>query len=455
MTTTNDVARTEWSPPGPADLPRDTLQAQLEVYGETVLLRGFEGDRTWVRTVSADEIANVFIRHLDFSSGLLPDNALWWNQGETGQVVALWRPPQVWPVALQREAFQPPARLRLPMPGLVFVCSPGRAPWVYAALERPTNSEQQLYRAPAFNVFRDGRVCPGSHRFPEEVGRIPESFFQSFFSLTGDSQGRSKQHPDNLQALWEELDGKAEYPVEDLVPQCTVGHVMAVSEGRRGYLPTPSDGPAASAALTPVGYLVNHANGLAGSQGVGYDYVLGAGGLYVQSESAHLTARIPVAPAEVRGLAPVSEKLELAHGPIPAHVFELGLAWLLAAPGTERFFAVGWDGDAYRLVMPPQAGTGSSLTYQPTTGAVAEFHSHGRHSAFFSATDDGDEQGFRIYGVVGRLDSATPELTLRVGIYGHFAPLEWAQVFDGPHPTGLRLASEGTEPTPSCLNIRR
>ena len=235
--TTNDTHRTEWFLPVQDDLPRDTLQAQLEVYQETVLLRGFEADRNWVRTVSADEIANVFIRHLGFTSGLLPENALWWNQGETGQVVALWRPPQVWPVALQREAFQSPARLRLPMPGLVFVCSPGRAPWVYAAPERPTDPEQQLYRAPAFNVFRDGRVCPGSHRFPEEVGRIPESFFQSFFPLTGDSQGRSKQHPDNLQALWEELDGKVEYPTEDLVPQCTVGHAMAASEGRRGYYP--------------------------------------------------------------------------------------------------------------------------------------------------------------------------------------------------------------------------
>ena len=118
------------------------------MYQETILLRGFEGDRTWVRTVSADEIANVFTRHLGFASGLLPENALWWSQGETGQMVALWRPPQVWPVALQREAFQPPARLRLPMPGLVFVCSPGRAPWVYAALERPTGPEQQLYRTP-------------------------------------------------------------------------------------------------------------------------------------------------------------------------------------------------------------------------------------------------------------------------------------------------------------------
>ena len=192
-----------------------------------------------------------------------------------------------------------------------------------------------------------------------------------------------------------------------------------------------------------MGYLVNHPAGLSGSQGIGFDYVLGAGGLYVQSKSAHLTARILTASAEVRGLAPVSEKLELAHGLIPAHVFELGLGWMLAAPRTERFFAIRWDGDAYRLVVPPQEGTESSLTYQPPQGVIAEFHSHGRHGAFFSATDDRDEQGFRIYGVVGRLHDPLPELTLRVGIYGHFAPLEWAQAFDGPQPPGLRPAGEG------------
>ena len=232
---TSDVDATHWSLPGPVDIPRDDLQMQMEVYKETILLRGFDGDSTWVRTVSADEIANALTRHMGFSSGLLPQESLWWNQGEAGHSVALWRPPQVWPVALQREAFKPPARLRLPMPGLVFVCSPGRAPWVYAALSRPTDPEQQLFRTPAFNVFGDGRVCPGSHRFPEEVGLIPESFFRSFFSLTGDTRNRSKRHPDNLQDLWEEIDGKTEYPVEDLVPQCTVAHAVAVSEGRRGY----------------------------------------------------------------------------------------------------------------------------------------------------------------------------------------------------------------------------
>ena len=194
--------------------------------------------------------------------------------------------------------------------------------------------------------------------------------------------------------------------------------------------------------------MVNHPAGLSGVQGVGYDYVLGSGGVYVQSESANLTARVLVAPAGVRGLAPVTEKLALTHGPIPVHVFELGLDWMLAAPATERFFAIRWDGDAYRLVVPPQEGTGSSLSYQPSSGVIAEFHSHASHRAFFSATDDRDEQGFRVYGVVGPLYDPLPELTLRVGIYGHFAPLSWSQVFDGLQ-RGLRMAGEEPEATRS------
>ncbi len=194
----------------------------------------------------------------------------------------------------------------------------------------------------------------------------------------------------------------------------------------------------------PVGYLVNHPGGLAGAHGIGYDYVLGSGGLYVQSESAHLTARVLVAPCTVRGLAPVAEKVQLTHGPIPARLFELGLRWFQDDPGTERFFAVRWDGDAYRPVVPAQLGTATSLAYAPPKGVVAEFHSHGSSRAFFSATDDRDEQGFRIYGVAGRLDTDRPELSLRVGVYGHFAPLDWPQVFSGPDP-GVRLMGQEAE----------
>ncbi len=197
----------------------------------------------------------------------------------------------------------------------------------------------------------------------------------------------------------------------------------------------------------PVGHLVNHMTGLVGSQGIGFDYVLGSGGVYVQSESANLTARVLVAPCEVRGLAAVAEKVELANGPIPARLFEAGLRWFRDEPRTERLFAVRWDGGAYRPVVPPQEGTASSLEYLPPAGVVAEFHSHGTFRAFFSKTDDEDEQGFRIYGVVGRLDTDRPELSLRVGVYGHFAPVEWSQVFGGPQPS-VRLMAEGPDSAP-------
>ena len=200
----------------------------------------------------------------------------------------------------------------------------------------------------------------------------------------------------------------------------------------------------ASAALRPVGHLVNHQGGIEGVQGVGYDYVLGASGVYVQSRSAHLVARILVSPCEVRGLAPVDEKVELPHGRIPARIFELGLRFLQAVPGSERFFAIRWDGETYRLAIPDQQGGAASLTYTPESGAVAEFHSHGRHSAFFSATDNADEQGFRIYGVVGQTGAVAPELNLRVGIYGHFAPVGFGQVFEGAGPN-IRLAKEDNE----------
>ena len=117
-----------------------------------------------------------------------------------------------------------------------------------------------------------------------------------------------------------------------------MAQAIAASQGRRGYrLPLAAE-IAATARPSPVGYLVNRKEGLTGAQGIGFDYVLGSGGLYVQSESAHLTGRVLAAPCEVRGLAPVTGKVELAHGPIPARLFELGLRWFLDDPDTERFF---------------------------------------------------------------------------------------------------------------------
>ena len=176
-------------------------------------------------------------------------------------------------------------------------------------------------------------------------------------------------------------------------------------------------------------------HGLEGKQGPAFDYILAANGVFIQAENGLLTARIRIADVVVKGLAPVAEKIALTYGLLPAELLREGLAWTQLAPETERFFTIRQDdsGCGYRLDIPPQLGSASQVRYQTDGGpAVAEFHSHGRHSAYFSATDNADEQGCRIYGVIGRLDLPIPQLTMRLGIYGYFRTLGWSQVCDHP-----------------------
>ena len=59
------------------------------------------------------------------------------------------------------------------------------------------------------------------------------------------------------------------------------------------------------------------------------------------------------------------------------------------------------------------------LEYQPLEGTMTlEFHPHGRMPAFFSKTDDRDDQGFRVYGVMRKLDEKVPTVAHIVGVTG-------------------------------------
>lgn len=184
--------------------------------------------------------------------------------------------------------------------------------------------------------------------------------------------------------------------------------------------------------MKTVGYLVNHQAGLEGERGVFFDYVLASNGLFIEAEGPYMAARIPVAEAKVRGLAPLEPQIALRHGLIPDCLFELALSEMLKDPGREKYVAVTWK-DGYHLYVPEQQTSGGSVKYSTGENVVLDLHSHGGMGAFFSATDDRDEQGLRLFGVVGHLDGC-PELLLRCGVYGYFHPLEWEDVFEGICP---------------------
>ena len=217
-----------WAGPSIRDVPADPLSARLDIHGESIILRSFEETETWVKHVNADQIAAVFTEHIGTSTGLLPRGTLWWRHSTAGTVTAIWKEPRVWPVALQTRALEAAERFMLPMPGLIFICAAGMAPWVYAVKRFPEDPLEPVYCMPAFNMFHNGRSCPGNHDFPTDVRRIPESFFQSHFSMTGQTRNRSESHPEDLYELWKELDGRNEYPLEDLVQQGNVSDIMQI-----------------------------------------------------------------------------------------------------------------------------------------------------------------------------------------------------------------------------------
>lgn len=180
--------------------------------------------------------------------------------------------------------------------------------------------------------------------------------------------------------------------------------------------------------MRPVGYLKNEESGLAGEPGLYYNYILAGNGLFIQAKSPLLQATVQIADAEVRGLQPVAAGVGLINGKIPYYLYNLALSVLLIDRCQERYLAVTWE-NGYRL-RDTSFETGECMVkYSNLPSTIMDIHSHGTMKAFFSGTDNDDEQGLRLYMVVGRLDTLILELEMRVGVYGYFGPVKFEEVF--------------------------
>lgn len=190
----------------------------------------------------------------------------------------------------------------------------------------------------------------------------------------------------------------------------------------------------------PVGYLMNYPTGLCGEKGLFYDYIFASNGVFIEAENPLIAARIPVADCDIRGLAPMETKISLTYGSIPQRFFDLVLDLFLSDVATEHYVAI--TGDAgYHFYIPVQDKHSGSVVYEAGNSVVLEMHSHGRGGAWFSSTDNKDETGLKIYGVMGKLDT-TPIVKLRIGAYGYFRELFWNEVFDGTLAGALEYEKE-------------
>uniref|UniRef100_A0A6M3IL84 PRTRC system protein B n=1 Tax=viral metagenome TaxID=1070528 RepID=A0A6M3IL84_9ZZZZ len=219
-TETNDAL--QWAVPESLAIPPDPLRARIDFHNQACTLTLFDGDVCKTKIVSAMEVAHALAQELAISSGLLPEGALWWRNTKLGPMTAFYEKPKLWRLALQEKALTAPRRFFIPLPGFIFLCMPGRAPWVYAIKSRPRALTDKVFHAPLYNVHENGSTCAGNHKYPQRVDLIIDSFFRSFFNREDEHAGRRSKKNQVLAKLWESLEGQKKYPLDDLIEFGTV-----------------------------------------------------------------------------------------------------------------------------------------------------------------------------------------------------------------------------------------
>lgn len=189
-----------------------------------------------------------------------------------------------------------------------------------------------------------------------------------------------------------------------------------------------------------VTYHIYWHNLLPANDALAYQYILAGNGVFIRAETGFFAALLSIAPCTVRGLPSLQQQFRLKIPCISERLLDAVLADARCArqPNgklNESLYQFHYCDQTVQVKKPPQSVTGVSVTavaHHPPT-FFCDLHSHGNMHAFWSRTDDIDEQGALLYAVIGKLDNA-PEIRLRVGVYGYWMALPVTAVFTSAGP---------------------
>jgi PRTRC genetic system protein A len=174
---------------------------------------------------------------------------------------------------------------------------------------------------------------------------------------------------------------------------------------------------------------------------LGYEYVLAGNGLFIRAEDSRLEACIPIADVALHGLVEIKPVARLKVDRVPAAFLHSILASAIRHMPDEALYQLRWSGEQHNAVqrtwsclMPAQIVSSVSIAFDDYADSVIDLHSHNSMEAFFSDTDDRDEQGLRFYAVIGKLRTSKPEICVRAGVYGHHWEVPVTTIFDGAGP---------------------
>ncbi|AGY57995.1 hypothetical protein [Gloeobacter kilaueensis] len=172
----------------------------------------------------------------------------------------------------------------------------------------------------------------------------------------------------------------------------------------------------------------------------GWDYLFAQDGVGLRARRTGLEVCMPLSCGAIRlqGLRPLRPYFSLEYPRVPATCLQAIVAHSLAATDhdgrpLEALFYLKYSLGAWQLRAPATSATSTSVIAvdRHDSDADVELHSHHAMTPRFSLRDDEEEQGFRIYAVIGHLFT-TPALHVRVGCFGHFWSIPAASVFEMP-----------------------
>lgn len=115
------------------------------------------------------------------------------------------------------------------------------------------------------------------------------------------------------------------------------------------------------------------------------------------------------------------------------HARQAGSAGTISRPIEQQYFITYRQEmpQPFRLSVPPQDATSYKVSYDLSARGqiLIDIHSHHQMRAYFSSTDDQDDQGLSISAVVGQIFDR-PEICLRANVYGHRRRMGALTIFD-------------------------
>jgi PRTRC genetic system protein A len=167
-----------------------------------------------------------------------------------------------------------------------------------------------------------------------------------------------------------------------------------------------------------------------------YAYIMAGNGLFLYAKRDDLEVLIPVSRTNITGLPPLEPYVNMPR--VPVVLLHRVLKAAKDNLPDEILFWFNFDHDLqiWNLDAPLQFCRPTSVFPMDKADplgikALIDLHSHALMEPFFSPTDNKDEQGFRIFAVIGRVNE-NPEICVRVGVYGNYWNIPASMIFEIP-----------------------